>query len=133
MRSNLFSFVLLGVIGLAVTIAFEAGGASHKGVSKAETDPDFLTRQTMIQISKQLGVTCTHCHDTKNFKSTALPTWKTAKDHMRVVQLLNSKEGFNGSPKVDCFTCHQGMAKPKNSASINAGLPEAKKPLETAP
>jgi hypothetical protein len=135
-----YHWYLLSTIVLAVSVAVAAGGASRKGAkptgksaSKIETDPDLMTRQSMIQISKQLGVTCTHCHDPKNFKSDALPTWKTAKDHIRVTQLLNSKEGFSGNPRVDCFTCHQGIAKPKNSSAIGASLPEPKKKEEIAP
>jgi hypothetical protein len=135
-----YHWFLLATIVVAVSIAFAAGGASRKvdksvtkSAEKIEHDPDLATRQSMIQISKQLGVTCTHCHDPNNFKSHDLPTWNTAKEHMRVTQVLNSKQGFGGSPKVDCFTCHQGVAKPKNSSSISASLPEPKKKEEIAP
>ncbi len=127
-----YHWYLLSLMLLAVSVAFAAGGASRKG-DKTERDPDLVTRQTMIQISKQLGVTCTHCHDPKNFRSQSLPAWKISKDHMRVTQLLNSKDGFSGTPKVDCFTCHQGVAKPKNSSSMGASLPEPKKKEEVAP
>jgi hypothetical protein len=116
MRSGQFHWILLGAIITSVAVAFGAGTATHKTarpLNKAESDPDMVVRQNMIEISKQLGVTCTHCHDAKNFKSTALPTWKVAKDHIRVTQLLNSSQGFNGAPKVDCYTCHRGEIRPK--------------------
>jgi hypothetical protein len=58
-------------------------------------------------------VTCNHCHDVKNFKSDKLETFKISKQHMRVVELLNTK-GFTGpkAPRADCFMCHRGKAIP---------------------
>ncbi len=68
-------------------------------------------REEMISISKQLGVTCIYCHDTKNFRAATMPTWKTAFDHIRITKWLN-EQGFRGHPKIDCFLCHRGQAKP---------------------
>ena len=104
-----FHWFLLGSLLLVVAAAFAAGDATHK----IEKDPDMAVRQNMIEISRQLGVTCTHCHDPKNFQSQALPTWKVAKEHIRVTKLLNSDDGFNGKPNVDCYTCHRGEIRPK--------------------
>ena len=76
-------------------------------------DPDLLVREDMVKISHQLGVTCNHCHDVKNFKSDHLPAFQTAKQHMKVVELLNTK-GFTGSkaPRADCYLCHRGKSTP---------------------
>ncbi len=104
-----YHWFLLSSLVFSVVLAFAAGDATHKMAK----DPDFAVRQDMIEISRQLGVTCTHCHDMKNLKSQTLPAWKVSKEHIRVTALLNSKEGLNGTPKVDCYTCHRGEAKPK--------------------
>jgi hypothetical protein len=74
-------------------------------------DEDMKMRENMLEISRQLGVTCNHCHDVNNLRSDKLTTFKVAKDHIRIVELLN-KEGFRGNPKADCFMCHRGQAKP---------------------
>ncbi len=86
--------------------------AATAWADKTQPDPDTLTRESMVVIARQLGVTCTHCHDPSNFKSTQLPTHKIAQEHIRITNLLNSKEGFDGKPTVDCYSCHRGEASP---------------------
>ena len=79
---------------------------------KTKKDEDFATRDYMIEISRHLGVTCSYCHDLKNFRSDNIVAYKTAKKHMDITQWLN-KDGFKGKPKkVDCYLCHRGKAKP---------------------
>lgn len=68
-------------------------------------------RDQMIVISRQLGVSCKECHNLDNFKSDEKIEFKIAKEHMRVVNLLNDK-GFRGTPKADCYMCHRGQMKP---------------------
>ncbi|MEQ1879000.1 MAG: hypothetical protein ABL958_20340 [Bdellovibrionia bacterium] len=74
---------------------------------------ELAQREAMVKISRQLGVTCNHCHDVKDFKDAKLENFKIAKEHMRVVELLNT-QGFTGkkAPKADCFMCHRGKAMP---------------------
>jgi hypothetical protein len=69
-------------------------------------------RQPMIDISRQLGVTCTYCHDSKNYRDGSKATYQTAKKHMQVIDMLNNQFKTAFSEKVDCFMCHHGTAKP---------------------
>lgn len=69
-------------------------------------------RDQMIVISRQLGVTCTHCHDTKNYRDNSKKTHQIAKAHMEMVDMINEKYKHSFSEKVDCYMCHKGTAKP---------------------
>ena len=98
-----FSALFL-VIFLMTPTSFSQSPAKLK--SKEEE-----VRESMVVISRQLGVTCNACHDTQNFQDDKKIEFKIAKEHMRVVNLLN-QEGFRGTPKVDCYMCHKGQLKP---------------------
>ncbi len=78
-----------------------------------KTDSDFVKREQMIVMSRQLGVTCVYCHNLKNLKSSEKKTFKIAKNHMDVVTWINTK-GFQPPSvgKVDCYACHRGKAVP---------------------
>lgn len=69
-------------------------------------------RDQMITISRQLGVTCTHCHDTKNYRDASKRTHQIAKAHMEMVDMINEKYKQSFSEKVDCYMCHKGVVKP---------------------
>lgn len=75
------------------------------------------TRQQMLQWSQQLQVTCVHCHDAKNYKDSSMKTFKIAKDHSEIVELLN-RDHKNKIPKVDCYMCHRGKAIPDYKEKI---------------
>ena len=68
-------------------------------------------RQEMIVISRQLGVTCTECHNVKNFKDSAKNGFKIGQQHLKSVEILKSNgfSGANGEPLASCFMCHQGQ------------------------
>jgi hypothetical protein len=104
MQAKLVIFALLWVLPV---------GASKRTVRRPgpTADQELKIRENMVNISRQLGVTCNYCHDVKNFRNSSLKTWKTAKDHIRIVDLLNSK-GFTKGPRVDCYLCHRGQAVP---------------------
>ncbi len=78
-----------------------------------QTDPDIVMRESMVTMARQLGVTCTHCHDPQNFKADQMRAHSVAREHMRVTAWLNGRDGLNGKPKIDCYTCHRGEAAPK--------------------
>lgn len=85
---------------------------AHNGLGKGSLpDPDLKKRQEMIDISRQLGVTCTHCHDVKNLRSGKKRTHKIALEHMRITKWLDRK-GFKGKPKGTCYMCHRGQPVP---------------------
>ena len=71
-------------------------------------------RELMVKISRQLGVTCTTCHNTANFADASKREFVVAKDHLKIVQLLidSGMNGQKGAPKADCYMCHRGVLKP---------------------
>lgn len=77
-------------------------------------------RQVMITMSRQLGVTCTTCHDQKNFRSDKKVEYRIAKEHMKITQLLIDN-GFDGKrgPKADCYMCHRGDLRPKYKEKVD--------------
>lgn len=76
-------------------------------------DQDEVVRQQMIAWTKDLGVTCTECHQVTNFRDDAKPSFKVALMHQKFVEVLkaNGMDG-NKAPEASCFTCHQGKLKP---------------------
>jgi hypothetical protein len=68
-------------------------------------------RKQMIQISKELGVTCTDCHSTSNWKDSSKPYFKVALEHMKIVDLLKQggMNGKNKTPEASCYMCHRGQ------------------------
>lgn len=92
-------------------------------------------RQEMIRISRQLGVTCTECHTTKNFKSDQKPNFKISLTHMKMVEMLkqNGLSGKGGEPEASCYTCHRGHLKFEHKEKLSdhyRGEPRKKAPPE---
>ncbi len=91
-------------------LLYSSGGQTESAVRfKKEQE---IVRIQMVQLSRELGVTCTECHSSKNFKDGSKATFKIAKDHMKTVEILRNS-GFNGKkyPEASCFMCHQGKLK----------------------
>ena len=105
---NLMSQNSLSKIATIVLLLLSANSISE---AKPELDTDLKLRAQMVQISKELGVTCTFCHNSENFKDSKNKNFITAKDHFRVLAILNSDQGFKSKPKVTCYTCHKGQSK----------------------
>lgn len=114
MRNNATYYKSLVVFGAAIFIIMMI--LSPKGytesASKIKTNEDKV-RQEMIVIARQLGVTCTECHNVNNFASNEKKSFKVAKDHMRIVETLRSN-GFDGKkgPEASCYMCHTGELRP---------------------
>lgn len=88
----------------------------------------------MMHFAHSLGVNCTYCHNTESFRTYSLanPTKATAWYGIRMVRQINnqyigslqnvfpaSRKGPHGDVyKVNCATCHQGLAKPMNGVSM---------------
>lgn len=68
-------------------------------------------RKQMIEISEQLGVTCTYCHQPRNYRDSSKREFQIAKKHMEMVELLKSQFKDSMNSKVDCYLCHKGQAK----------------------
>lgn len=106
------SMLHITLIALGVTASLFVNSASQ--ARKAETrvaDPDLKMREEMVSISRQLGVTCTHCHNPANFRSAEKKTFGIAKEHMKLVRVINGPHGLGGKPKIDCYACHRGEAR----------------------
>jgi photosynthetic reaction center cytochrome c subunit len=100
------------------------------------------TEQTyglMMHMSAGLGVNCTYCHNTRNFKEWegAPPQRTTAWHGIRMARDLNnqyivpltaafpaSRLGPTGDvAKINCATCHQGVYKPLYGAAMAKDFP----------
>lgn len=95
-----------------ISILILSLGTSAQTVQKILKDEEQV-RQEMVRISREIGVTCTTCHDVKNFKSETLKAYKIGKEHMKITDMLRDK-GFNGKsgPEATCYMCHRGKLKP---------------------
>jgi len=83
-------------------------------------DPELEMRDYMVEISRHLGVTCTHCHNLKDFKSQKKKPWKMAKNHIELVNTLNQNHLDKlGIDKADCFMCHRGKLKPEYQEKLS--------------
>jgi photosynthetic reaction center cytochrome c subunit len=101
------------------------------------------TEQTyglMVHMSEGLGVNCTFCHNTRNFKTWqgTPPTRATAWYGIRMARELNNNYLVPLTPvfpakrlgptgdvaKLNCATCHQGAYKPLNGAQMAKAFPE---------
>jgi tetratricopeptide (TPR) repeat protein len=86
--------------------------------------------KTMRQFAGDLGVRCSHCHESKNpedlstfnFASDTKPEKEIARDMMRMAHEINEtldkalNEKHPEHLKVSCFTCHHGNHKPETLA-----------------
>lgn len=125
MRISNFSVSVL-LIGCAACVVFASMASdeptseiqdgievSHVGAAKLRNEEEEM-RLYMIEISRQLNVTCVTCHNPKNFKEGNLAAFKTAKEHIKLTRVL-MEAGMNGrdkNPKADCYMCHRGKLKP---------------------
>jgi hypothetical protein len=76
-------------------------------------------KEKMILWSRQLGVTCVHCHNLENFKDDHKLSFKTALKHEKMGKVLQ-EEVFNDRDaghelkvKVQCYMCHRGLQWPE--------------------
>ena len=104
---------LLSLLAVLMPILLIAPQSESQSPQKIKTE-DEVYREYMVTMSRQLGVTCTACHNLKNFASDEKLEFKTAKQHIKFVQLLidNGMDGTKGNPKADCYMCHRGKLKP---------------------
>lgn len=96
--------------------------AQAQSVTKFVTKEETI-REQMITISRELGVTCTECHNVQNFRDDSKKTFKVGKEHMKITQMLK-ENGFDGKkgPMSTCYMCHRGKLTPdfKESAKTKA-------------
>lgn len=101
------------------------------------------TYALMMHFSGSLGVNCTYCHNSRNFRTWegGPPTKVTAWHGIRMVREINNgfiestaamlpehRLGAMGDvPKVNCMTCHQGAYKPLYGAQMLKDYPSLAK------
>ncbi len=123
----------------AKMIGVGAGTALPTG-HKASIQDTEMTYGLMMHFSKGLGVNCTYCHNSRNFKawSESTPQRATAWYGIRMVRQLNNeylvpltdtfpaaRKGPTGDvAKIYCGTCHQGAYKPVYGAQMAKDFPE---------
>jgi len=100
-----------------------------------------------MHMSDGLGVNCTYCHNTRNFKTwDSSPPQRTVAWHgIRMARDINNNylepltKSFPANrlgplgdvAKVNCATCHQGVYKPLYGAPMAKAYPELLKPIGT--
>ena len=91
-------------------------------------------RAAMDDINRALGVECGHCHVADKWTDDTKPAFGTARNMMKMVQVVNAKLVDVGT--VSCWTCHRGEEKPSRLPTARldaeiakwpAGLPEDRK------
>jgi len=89
-------------------------------VLRGLTVPEFEAEMQLM--NQALGVACGHCHAARNnFASEENPRKAIARRMLEMTQAINKqffpeyRPGLEESRlgKVTCFTCHQGVEKPK--------------------
>ncbi|MGZ3775393.1 MAG: hypothetical protein ACXVCY_09380 [Pseudobdellovibrionaceae bacterium] len=93
--------------------------AHSESVTKFVTSEEKI-REEMITISRELGVTCSECHNVQNFQDNSKKGFKVGKEHMKLTQMLK-ENGFDGKkgPLSTCFMCHRGKLVPDYKESIS--------------
>jgi len=111
------------VLGLTLGISLSQSQSSVEFKKEQE-----IIRVQMVQLSRELGVTCTECHSQKNWKYDAKPSFKTARQHLQVVEVLrqNGLDGKKG-PEASCFMCHQGRLRFAHKMQHPEPLPKSEK------
>ena len=106
--------MILTLLTLVIPLFLVSLPGQSQSVKALKADDEEM-RRTMVVISRQLGVECTTCHNTKNFLSAEKVPYRVAKEHMRITQALidNGFDGKDKRPKADCYMCHRGQMHPR--------------------
>ncbi|MBO9667238.1 MAG: photosynthetic reaction center cytochrome c subunit [Bdellovibrio sp.] len=110
----------LKALSLCLALSFIGSLTEAEPVSKFVTKEEKI-REEMVVISRELGVTCTECHNVQNFASSEKKTFRVGKDHMKLTQMLKDN-GFDGKkgPMATCYMCHRGKLSPDYKEPLSA-------------
>jgi tetratricopeptide (TPR) repeat protein len=135
--------------GLALTSSAPTAAQIPDKYENLQVLPKDINRQALVQrmreFSLSLDVRCQHCHtggdgisfDGVDFKSDDKPAKKKARQMMRMVEEINTRllaavpDRVDPPVRVDCVTCHHGLAVPKTLAQtltetiVKEGAPAA--------
>ena len=104
-------FILILIFALPNSASFLINFAKADSAQSLKLKEEEI-RQNMIVISRQLGITCTECHNMKKLSDDSLKNFQVAREHMKVVEILkaNGMDGKKG-PEASCYMCHRGQLK----------------------
>jgi hypothetical protein len=68
-------------------------------------------RRAMTEYSVSLGVDCSYCHVSGNWKAADKPLLKTAREMAAMMSEFPKYFDLANASAFTCFTCHQGAAK----------------------
>lgn len=102
-------FYTLCAIALTLLLAPVAKTESAQKLKSKEE----VVREEMLQLTKELGTTCTECHKTSDFKNDEKKSFQIGAKHMKLVAVLR-ENGFDGKagPEANCYMCHRGELRP---------------------
>ena len=85
-------------------------------------------RSEMVTISRELGVTCTECHNVSNFQDGSKKSFQVSKEHLKITEMLkqNGFDGKGGNPQATCYMCHRGKLLPDYKEPASAHNKEIK-------
>jgi tetratricopeptide (TPR) repeat protein len=130
-RRALAAILLLASASASVLAQEQREEFKNLKVLPKDIAPEDL-RRTMSGFTRALGVRCTYCHVGQEGKPVAhedfpkddKPTKEKARAMMRMVQDINDKylanlSGRSDPPiRVQCFTCHHGIAQPRTLQDV---------------
>ena len=96
---------------------------SVAAVSYAQGPPQDLMA-TMQGFARSLGVTCEYCHSAPRGSGQAEPKKEIARAMMAMTREINARvDAATGKPavgaaRVDCVTCHRGVAVPRGLSAL---------------
>ena len=111
----------------------KTAGEAFKNIQVLKDIPAGELMPSMRYVSASLGVGCDYCHEADHFDSDDKPTKQRARNMMKMMFAIN-QDNFNGRREVTCYTCHRGIAKAANIASLSsapnaaAQVPESGEP-----
>ncbi len=133
--SDPFTPYLLGPLNSRVQSSEALPASNRHSIKETEWTYGF-----MMHISTSLGVNCTYCHNSRAFSpwEASSPPRVTAWQGIQMARHLNQsymepltdvfpdhRKGPEGDVfKVNCATCHQGVAKPLMGVSMLQDYPE---------
>src|SRR5215472_11153832 len=115
MTSWTLTVALTAAAGLSLQAQTPAGGnAQRRGV-------DLIPRMQIM--ARGLGVTCEYCHTARRGSGLPEPKKDIARKMMAMTEEINARvtaaTGHEaGGTKVDCITCHRGVAIPGQLSDI---------------
>jgi Photosynthetic reaction centre cytochrome C subunit len=113
--------IILTVVAASGARAQEPAVVETPGVKvlRGLTVPQFEAEMQLM--TQGLGVSCGFCHARGNFAAETNPRKATARRMLEMTQTINQQffpdykplDGESRLGKVTCFTCHQGLERPK--------------------